>query len=110
MVLSDLQAIAKRSGGKQVLTSKEAAKALSETASVAAAPRATLDSTNTVKSDSGKAVAKKNPADVPASLTALTSTLPQITLDAYAPIAAARTQTVGARQSVAIVYVRNDSA
>ena len=110
VVLADLQALSKSSGNKKVMTSKETARALSETATVAAAvPRKADNAAQTAaKTDSSKAVAKKNSADMPASLSGILPALPQIDLTAYAPIAAARAQTIGVKQSVAIVYAEGD--
>ncbi|MEP6833094.1 MAG: signal peptide peptidase SppA [Gemmatimonas sp.] len=108
-VLADLQALAKSSGAKKVVTSKEAAKALAETATVAAAPEKPDSATSgATKSDSTKPVARKSVTDMPASLAALMPSLPQIDLTDYAPMAAARAQSIGIKQSVAIVYAEGD--
>lgn len=102
VVLSDLNALSEAGGNKKVLTSKESAKAMSETIST---PGLVAD-----KPDSSKRSAKlaSSSAAMPTSLAALTPKLPQIGLAEYAPIAAARAQTIGAKQSVAIVYAEGD--
>ena len=110
VVLADLQALSKSSSRKKVMTSKETAKALSETATVAAAVPVKADSAGQIvaTADSSKSVAKKASADMPASLSAQLPSLPQIDLAAYAPIAAARAQTIGFKQSIAVVYAEGD--
>ena len=110
VVLADLHAISKASDGRKVLTSKETAKALSETLTVAAEALTKSDSVSQIatKTDSAKTVVKKTSSDMPASLSALLPSLPQIDLAAYAPIASARAQTIGVKQSVAIVYAEGD--
>lgn len=105
VVLADLNALAKRSTGRKVVTSKEAAAAIAETVSTAAPTTATP--TIAPADSAALKPLTKQPA-VPASLAALMPALPQISLSAYAPIVAARGQSMGARQYVAIVYAEGD--
>lgn len=100
VLLADLNALAKSSTGRKVVTSKEAAAAIAETVSTSTSTIALADSA------APKPLTKQ--VTVPASLAALLPTLPQISLSAYAPIVAARGQSVGARQYVAIVYAEGD--
>lgn len=97
VVLNDLTALSKAGGSKRVLTSKESAKAMSETVSTPGVVAEKVDST------------KRSPSTaLPASMSALLPDLPQIGLSEYAPIAAARAQPIGSKQSVAIVYAEGD--
>ena len=109
VVLADLQALSKSSSGKKVMTREETAKAMAETATVAAKPVAANDSVRvTAKMDTAVRPVTKTASDMPASLAALLPSLPQIDLAAYAPIAAARSQSIGVKHSVAIVYAEGD--
>lgn len=67
-------------------------------------------STNVGEAERPDTASASMPADAETSrLTDLLGpTLPQVTLEAYAPIAAARARTLSAKQSVAIVYAEGD--
>ena len=96
VVLNDLTVLSKKVSGQKVLTSKESAKALSETLSTTASVPVKADST------------KRAVTPLPASVAGLLPELPQINLSAYAPIAAARAQMIGVKQSIAIIYAEGD--
>ena len=61
-----------------------------------------------VAADSTKSRNAAKSATAPASLAGLLPSLPQISLDEYASIAARKATTIGTKQSVAIVYAEGD--
>ena len=89
-VLKDLEAAAG-------VTQKNAAAAADSSAKVDTTKRVAADSSG--KTDASKGVSAATLSDQP--------TLPQVTLEEYAPIAAARTRSYG-KQSVAVVYAEGD--
>lgn len=99
VVLNDLTKLSKAGNPRRVLTAEESAKAMSETLST---------STTAAKSPAKSDTAKRGATQLPASLAALMPELPQIDLSEYAPIAAARAQSIGVKQAVAIVYAEGD--
>ncbi len=100
VVLNDLTALSKAGNPRRVLTAEESAKAMSETLPAPARKTATVPA----KADSGK----RGATQLPASLAALMPELPQIGLSEYAPLAAARAQSIGVKQAIAIVYAEGD--